>query len=334
MPSRDPSSDTDPADEQLSLVPRARARRPGRPVRATTPKPLAVQLPVAQVMVDTSLAHLDRTFDYAVPEALSAGVQPGVRVRVRFAGTDVDGVVTGRSATSEHEGRLTPVSRLVSPVVVLTPEVASLVRAVADRYAGTFADVLRAAVPPRHARAEAAVVARATAAGAATSAAGTPPVAAPERGAEAATAWDAYQGGRALVARVGSHRVGAAGPRAVWTATPGEPWAQAMSELAWAAHRAGVGVLWLVPDARDRRERDHLGLREVLVGVARAVEAEGLLVRHHQGDGEDLRDVERRLPRDARLVAAELPVVVGVELADGPRQPLSLIHISEPTRPY
>ena len=37
---------------------------------------------------------------------------------------------------------------------VLTEEIAGLARAVADRYAGTLADVLRLAVPQRHAATE------------------------------------------------------------------------------------------------------------------------------------------------------------------------------------
>ena len=78
----------------------------------------------------------------------------------------------------------------MSPVPVLTPAVAAAVRAVADRYAGTFADVLRAAVPPRHARAEAAVM----------SAAASPPSAP-----DAPTGpgpWSGYQGGEALCDRL------------------------------------------------------------------------------------------------------------------------------------
>ncbi len=43
----------------------------------------------------------------------------------------------------------------MSPEPVLTPEVAALCRAVADRGAGMLCDVLRLAVPPRHARVEA-----------------------------------------------------------------------------------------------------------------------------------------------------------------------------------
>ncbi|MGH3736982.1 MAG: primosome assembly protein PriA, partial [Micromonosporaceae bacterium] len=104
--------------------------------------------------VDVALAHLDRTFDYLVTSAQAAAARAGCRVRVRFAGQLVDGVVLERADRSEHAGRLSYLERVVSPEPVLTSEIAGLLRAVADRYAGTFADVLRLAVPPRHARAE------------------------------------------------------------------------------------------------------------------------------------------------------------------------------------
>src|SRR5690242_21627643 len=79
---------------------------------------------------------------------------PGVRVRVRFAGQLVDGYLLGRAQASEHQGRLARLERVISPEPVLTPEIFDLARAVADRYAGTLADVLRLAIPPRHATAE------------------------------------------------------------------------------------------------------------------------------------------------------------------------------------
>ena len=59
-----------------------------------------------------------------------------------------------RAATTEHTGRLQPLRRVVSPEPVLTPDVAALTGAVAERYAGTRSDVLRLAVPPRHATTE------------------------------------------------------------------------------------------------------------------------------------------------------------------------------------
>ena len=76
------------------------------------------------------------------------------RMRVRFAGQLVGGYLLDRVAVSEHQGRLAALERVVSPEPVLTPEIATLAREVADRYAGTMADVLRLAIPPRHAGAE------------------------------------------------------------------------------------------------------------------------------------------------------------------------------------
>src|SRR6202012_1920847 len=95
-------------------------------------------------------------FDYLVPERLADQARPGVRVRVRFAGQLTDGFLIERAEASEHPGSLRYLDRVVSPERVLTPEIAGLARAVADRYAGTLADVLRLAVPQRHAATEAA----------------------------------------------------------------------------------------------------------------------------------------------------------------------------------
>ncbi|WP_433184805.1 primosomal protein N' [Actinoallomurus sp. CA-150999] len=115
----------------------------------------AETLKVARVAVDMSLPHLDRPFDYLVPSDLDEKAVPGCRVRVRFAGQLVDGFLLERVEESDHDGRLSFVDRVISPEPVLTPEIAALAREVADRYAGTLADVLRLAVPPRHARVEA-----------------------------------------------------------------------------------------------------------------------------------------------------------------------------------
>ncbi|HEY3603511.1 MAG TPA: primosome assembly protein PriA, partial [Sporichthyaceae bacterium] len=139
----------DPGNEQLALV--------REQIRAAKPVPVvstAQQLPIARVAVDVSLPHLDRPFDYLVPAAMDADAQPGVRVRVRFAGQLVDGFLLERAEVSEHTGTLARLQRVVSPEPALTPEVLALAREVAARWAGTLADVLRLAIPPRHARAE------------------------------------------------------------------------------------------------------------------------------------------------------------------------------------
>ncbi|HET6967151.1 MAG TPA: primosome assembly protein PriA, partial [Ornithinibacter sp.] len=116
--------------------------------------PTTEDLPVALVQVDTGLPHLDRPFEYTVPTSMAETARPGVRVKVRFAGQDLDGFVLERRAEAEHVGRLSPLRKVVSAEPVLTPAVLALSRTVADRYAGSLGDVLRLAVPPRHATAE------------------------------------------------------------------------------------------------------------------------------------------------------------------------------------
>ena len=113
------------------------AKKPGRPRKskdARTLRPAADQ-PVARIAVDLPLAHLDRPFDYLVPERLADQARPGVRVRVRFAGQLTDGFLIERAEASEHQGSLRYLDRVVSAEPVLTPEIAGLARAVADRYA-------------------------------------------------------------------------------------------------------------------------------------------------------------------------------------------------------
>ncbi|HVK35313.1 MAG TPA: primosome assembly protein PriA, partial [Microlunatus sp.] len=131
---------TEDAGEQLTLLPAPEAapraaRSPGKGARPVGALELSSDLPVARVVLDLSPHHLDRTFDYLVPAAMAAGVQPGVRVKARFGPQEVDGFVLARAEHSDHDGRLVPLKRLVSPEQVLTPQVAQLCRTVADHYA-------------------------------------------------------------------------------------------------------------------------------------------------------------------------------------------------------
>ena len=108
------------------------------------------------MLIPTPVPHLDRPFDYSVPEPLRDRVSLGGRVRVRFHGRLATGFVVAVKATSEFE--LSPIVDVKGPAVA-TPEVLGLTAAVARRTCGTWGDVLTAAVPPRHARAERSLVA-------------------------------------------------------------------------------------------------------------------------------------------------------------------------------
>lgn len=204
--------------------------------RAAEAVELAQVDPVAQVMIDAQVPHLDRVFDYAVPAALTDGAVVGARVRVRFAGRLVDGFVVGRLAAGEHAGGLKPLERVIGTEPVLTAETLALVAEVADRQAGTFSDVVRAAVPPRHARAEGISVEATTWVA--------------DGDSVVADRWDAYENGRALVQRLSAASDGPT--RAAWSVAPATSWTADLAALARCvlAQPTG-GVIIVLPDAAD-----------------------------------------------------------------------------------
>ncbi len=194
------------------------------------------ELSIARVAVDLPLSHLDRPFDYAVLEGQQAEAVPGARVRVRFAGRLRDGIILERVADSDHEGRLTQLHKVVSSEPVLTPEIAALIRQVADHYAGTYSDVLRLAVPPRHA---------------ATEASGPSGGPAPIFDDHPAGPLIDYPTGPGYLAAL---RAGGR-PRAYWQVTPSVApsgdWALGLASAARACAAGGRGAVIVVPDQRD-----------------------------------------------------------------------------------
>ncbi len=217
----------------------------------------AAELPVASVAVEISLPHLDRPFDYLVPAALAGAAVPGCRVRVRFAGRLTGGFLLARTEHSEHQGKLGYLERVVSAEPVLTPELASLTRAVADRYGGTMADVLRLAIPPRHAAGG--TTGPPGQAGDAGPAAATPAAATPAAATPAALLppvppgrWDRYRDGPSFLAALADGR----SPRAVWSALPGPHWPAEIAGAVSAVAASGRGALVVVPDARDLERVD------------------------------------------------------------------------------
>ncbi|MFJ1754649.1 primosomal protein N' [Kitasatospora sp. NPDC088134] len=251
-------SSADGPGEQLAFI-RETVRR-ARP-KAARGVVLAERQPVARVLVDKGVLSLDQYFDYAVPEAMSADARPGVRVRVRFGGrvgahgrreggTLHDGFVVERRDDSDYAGPLAPLARVLSPEVVLTPRLLRLCRAVADRYAGTLADVLQLAVPPRHAGAEAEP---------------SPRPLPPPAGPPAPGSWERYAHGPEFLASL----AGGHAPRAVWTALPGPGWPAEIARAVAATLAAGRGALVVLPDGRAVARVD-AALREVL-GAGRHV---------------------------------------------------------------
>lgn len=212
------------------------------------------------MVVDIPLSHLDRPFDYAVTAELDADAVPGSRVRVRFAGRLRDGFILERVATADHEGVLTPLHKIVSSEPVLTSEIAGLIRKVADHYGGTFADVMRLAVPPRHAATERAERARTD---------HSLPHDHP-----AGPLLD-YPDGAGFLTALRDKR----SPRALWQVTPstnpGGDWALGLATAARACADSERGAVIIVPDQSDLDRlteacRDVLGATGFAILVAEA----------------------------------------------------------------
>jgi primosomal protein N' (replication factor Y) len=227
-------SDAPPLIAEIPVKDEKADKPPSRSKKSKDTRTLlpAADNPVARIAVDLPLAHLDRPFDYLVPQRLADQARPGVRVRVRFAGKLTDGFLIERAADSEHQGSLRYLERVVSAEQVLTGEIAGLARAVADRYAGTLADVLRLAVPQRHAGAEgepAKDAARAS-------------LPRPDPG-----PWARYPAGPSFLNALAAGRPA----RAAWTALPGPAWPQEIARAAVTTASTGRGAVIVVPDARD-----------------------------------------------------------------------------------
>ncbi len=219
-----------------------------RAVGATVP---AGTLPVAQVILDSPLTHLDRVFDYAVPAELADAAQPGVRVKVRFSGREFTGFIVARTATTESAKRLLPLAKVISEQPVLTPEVLALSRAVAARYAGTVSEVLKVAIPPRMARVDAAFAVTGEEAAAGVVGTSEPAAGQPETGAGAGAALLTRYANGATFLR---HLAAGHSPRAVLTSLGGygaSDWPAEIAEAVAAVWHTGRGAVVVVPDQRD-----------------------------------------------------------------------------------
>ncbi|MFT3874852.1 MAG: hypothetical protein QM708_00240 [Propioniciclava sp.] len=149
---------------------------------------------------------------------------------------------------SSEQPELQPLLKVLSPEPVLAASVARLVRRVADHWGGTFADVVRLAVPPRHAISESAA---------------RPERPEPEPGVMSGVLAE-YPGGTRFLAGL------AAGDplRALWNPVPvhgrAGDWAGGILDAVGAALSAGRGALVVVPDADalaviERRCEDAFG---------------------------------------------------------------------------
>lgn len=247
---RDPQEGLFEAPASGSAATPASSAASSRP-RTTAGFEVAAHDPVASVRLIGVLPHLDRPFDYAVPATLDA-VGPGMRVKVRFSGREHDGIVLARSPRASTDRPLAPIARLVSEDVVISPDMLRVCEEVAERCAGSVGDVMRLAIPPRHARAEKADrAAQEKESEQEQENEQEQDGAEPQGAGETAPAdalLTAYAGLPALISRAGAPQGPV--PRAAVVLEPAHSWDE-LAAQAIGALPDGAGALVIAPDQRD-----------------------------------------------------------------------------------
>lgn len=118
-------------------------------------KPSGQGSTVARVIIDLDVPHLDRPFDYMIPPDMEPSVKIGSLVRVRWGQKRHNGWVVEVARTSDHDGPLAPLLRVVSAAPLFTERMLGSYRYLSLRFASTLSQVLSLAVPARRAKVEA-----------------------------------------------------------------------------------------------------------------------------------------------------------------------------------
>lgn len=118
-----------------------------RSERIAAKKVVAEDLPVARVIVDTKVYHLDEPYSYLVPAEISESLVTGSIVRVPFGRNMTEGVVVAREEHSLQTG-LKFIEAQLSRVPPLTDAQLIFFGIVAKRYGCSLWSVLRLAIPP------------------------------------------------------------------------------------------------------------------------------------------------------------------------------------------
>lgn len=179
-------------------------------------------------------------------EEQSEAAQPGVRVRIRFNGRLSDAIVLERRNDSEFAGELRYLDRVISPFAVYPAQLSQLVESLAARYGAVRSDIIRSAIPPRHAKAEESDLS-------------TPWEELGDASEPDLSSWSSYQFGESFVDTV----LGGGIARAAWQVAPGDDWAAALAALAAKIAVDGGGSLIVVPDQRDVDKLER-ALREIV----------------------------------------------------------------------
>lgn len=106
-------------------------------------------LPIASVLVDTPVSHLEGIYDYLIPAHLSETATVGTKVLIEFGKGRTEGLLLARKAESEQATRLKPILDLASPSGLVCAALIKQIELVRNRFGGSFWSILKSAIPAR-----------------------------------------------------------------------------------------------------------------------------------------------------------------------------------------
>jgi primosomal protein N' (replication factor Y) (superfamily II helicase) len=197
-------------------------------------------LRIARVVVEVEPLHLDRPFDYRIPDELE--MVAGQRVQVTFAGRLVRALVLEvDDRTDVAPERLAPVRRALGDHVWVRPDELELLRWAATRFGAPLADVVRHALPARTVEVERSAAA----------AGWFPPGAGRRPASDPPPDHDVLEGGWRPYGAAGAalrEAVAAGQGSFLWRPLPGEDVAARLAELTQLCLAGDRDVLVVVPD--------------------------------------------------------------------------------------
>jgi primosomal protein N' (replication factor Y) (superfamily II helicase) len=113
------------------------------------PGEITEDLPLAKVLVDTGIAHLDQPYDYLVPKKFEYEITAGSFVEVDFAGKGRTGLVLARTDMSDEAAAAKTIAKSIGSFPIVTNEILELASQTAKEFAGDFFSVLKSAIPDR-----------------------------------------------------------------------------------------------------------------------------------------------------------------------------------------
>ena len=110
---------------------------------------VAPDLPIAAVLVDTPVSHLEGIYDYSVPIHLSDLAIVGSKVLVEFGKSKTEALIIDRKSESEQKQGIKQILDVISPPGLINQDVIKHIEMVRDRFGGVIWSILKSAVPAR-----------------------------------------------------------------------------------------------------------------------------------------------------------------------------------------